>query len=311
MKQAIKIGSFAVIVAAILWSADGLLRRSLYELPATVIVFWEHVFGFVILLPFLVQKKHIFESISKQEWGALVGVSFLSGALGTVLYTKALLSVQFIPFSVVVLLQQLQPFFAIAAAATLLKERLGKHFWALTGIALFAAYFVSFPDIRVNLDTGDQTTIAALLAIGAAACWGVSTALSKYALRKIPVLHTTGIRFFFTAIFSFLFVVVQGNTALLGALDTTQWGAIVTITFTTGMGALALYYFGLQKIPASRSTLLELTWPLSAVLIGFLFLGERMTGTQILGAIALVVVMYFVAQSAEKSTIANHSPEQV
>lgn len=302
MKNSIKIGSLAVIVAAVLWSTDGLLRRSLYELPATVIVFWEHVVGFFILFPFLYWKRDIFKKISRKEWIALIIVSFLSGALGTILYTQALLSINFIPFSVVVLLQQLQPFFAIGAAGVLLKEPFGKHFWILTLTAIVAAYFVSFPEAVVNFSTGDKTTMAALLAVGAAASWGISTALSKFALQSVPVLAATGIRFFFTGVISFVFVLGQGNMSLLGALNPTQWGTIVVITFTTGMAALALYYYGLKKIPASRSTLLELTWPLSALLIGFFFLGERMTLSQAIASIVLIWVMYMVARNADSQS---------
>ncbi|MEK7557507.1 MAG: DMT family transporter, partial [Patescibacteria group bacterium] len=86
------------------------------------------------------------------------------------------------------------------------------------------------------------------------------------------------------------------------ALSGPQWGKIVAITFSTGLVALAIYYFGLKRIPASRSTLLELTWPLSAALVGFFFLGDRLTGTQWLGALVLIVVIYLVERDAERVT---------
>lgn len=301
MKKVIKYGSLAVIAAAVLWSADGLLRRSLYDLPATVIVFWEHVFGFAILLPYLITQKKVFATFTKKDWVALVVVSLLSGALGTVLYTQALLLIYFIPFSVVVLLQQLQPLFAIGSAEIFLKERLGKNFWMLALLALVAAYFVSFPNGHVNFDTGDKTWVAALLAVGAAACWGASTALSKYALLHVPVMAATGVRFFFTAIWSLVFVLVQQNTSQLFLLSGQDWGTIVAITCSTGMVALALYYFGLQKIQASRSTLLELTWPLSALFLGYFFLGEAIAFSQVLAAIGLMIIMYFVVKNADKA----------
>ncbi|HEX5797600.1 MAG TPA: EamA family transporter, partial [Candidatus Saccharimonadales bacterium] len=100
----IRFGSAAVVVAALLWSADGLLRRELYSLPASVIVFWEHLFGFIILLPFILASFKAFRQLTGKQWLAIGGVSFLSGALGTILYTAALTKIQFIPFSVVILL---------------------------------------------------------------------------------------------------------------------------------------------------------------------------------------------------------------
>ncbi|HUC20335.1 MAG TPA: EamA family transporter, partial [Candidatus Polarisedimenticolaceae bacterium] len=188
-------GSAAVITASLLFSLDGLLRRQLYSLPPSVIVFWEHVLGFVLLAPIVFLSIKQFKKLTVKQWRAVIGVSFLSGALGTILYTSALTQIQFIPFSVVVLLQQLQPIFAIAAAAILLKEPLTKKFFGLSALALAAAYFVSFPNLTVNWSTGNGTLIAALLALGAAIAWGSSTAFSKYALKGTSTLHVTAARF--------------------------------------------------------------------------------------------------------------------
>src|SRR5476651_1396858 len=123
----VKFGSVALIVAALLFSVDGLLRRHLFTLPAPVIVFYEHAFGFLVLLPFIVSSLKSFKKLTRKQVYAIVGVSFLSGAVGTILYTAALGRIKFIPFSVVVLLQQLNPVFAIGASGWLLKEPLTRR----------------------------------------------------------------------------------------------------------------------------------------------------------------------------------------
>lgn len=302
MKNKIYFGSLAVVLAAFLWSLDGLLRRSLYSLPPGVIVFWEHLLGLVVLLPLILPRMRALRSFTKKQWVAIVGVAFLSGLLGTLFYTAALGKIQYIQFSVVVLLQQLQPLFAIAFAGLLLKEPLTKRFGALTVIALVAAYFVSFPDLRVHLAQGSGNIVAALLALGSAVAWGSSTAFSKYSLRNMSTLHVTALRFAFTSFFAFGLVVVKGQTSILGRVTPSQWGYLLAITFSTGMIALAIYYFGLKRIPASRSTLLELTWPISAVALGYLFFNEQLAWTQILGSLVLIVTMIQVARDAQRIT---------
>jgi drug/metabolite transporter (DMT)-like permease len=302
----IKFGSVAVVFAALLWSVDGLLRRELYSLPASVIVFWEHLFGFIILLPFILASFKAFKKLTRKQWAAIIGVSFLSGALGTILYTAALTKIQFIPFSVVVLLQQLQPIFAITAAAILLREPLTRKFIGLAGLALVAAYFVSFPELKVELSTGNGTLVAALFAVGAAVAWGVSTAFSKYALKDTSSLHITAARFGFTPLFALLFVFLGGSAGALGdALTLDNFKYIIAITFSTGMLALLVYYFGLKRIPASRSTILELTWPLSAVFIGYFYLNQGLTLTQGLGALVLTGTIYLIARDANKLALAK------
>ena len=115
---------------------------------------------------------------------------------------------------------------------------------------MVAAYFISFPDLTVELNTGDGTLMAALLAVGAAAAWGTSTAFSKYALRDTSTLHITALRFGFTPLFALMFVFFDRQMPL-GSITTEQFKYIVAITFSTGMLALLIYYFGLKRIPAS------------------------------------------------------------
>lgn len=300
-----KFGSATLILAALLFSVDGLLRQHLYSLPAPVIVFYEHLFGFVILLPFILASLKAFKKLTRKQWLAITGVSFLSGAVGTILYTAALGRVQFIDFSVVVLLQQLNPIFAITAAALLLREPLTKRFLTLSTAALAGAYFVTFPHVSVNLSTGKGTVIAGLLAVGAAAAWGTSTAFSKYALKGTSTVHITALRFGITPFFALLFVLFSGSTQALGTITFEQFKYLAAITFSTGMVALLIYYFGLKRVAASRAAILELAWPLSAVLIGWWFQHKGFTPTQAVGAVVLTGAIYLIAHDANKAAAAK------
>jgi DME family drug/metabolite transporter len=294
MKRFAHGGALAVVLAALLWSVDGLLRRHLYSLPPSVIVFWEHCLGLVFLLPFLWKSREKFRELTKKQWWSMSLVALMSGALGTILYTAALGRIQYIPFSVVVLLQQLNPVFAIGAAALLLRERLTAKFLGLSLIALAGAYLVTFPHLTVNLATGKGTITAALLAVGAAACWGIGTAFSKYALRGTSYPHVTAIRFGLTAVISLGFVFGSGSAHAVSSLTQTQFFYLLAITCSTGLVALLIYYYGLQRVAASRAAVLELAWPLSAVLVGWLFLHQGLTLTQALGAVVLIGTTYLL-----------------
>lgn len=292
------LGSIAVIVAALLWSLDGLLRTQLYSLPPSTVVFYEHLLGLILISPFILATFKEFKKLTRKQWLAIGGVSLLSGALGTILYTAALAQTQYIPFSVVVLLQQLQPIFAITAAAILLKERITRRFLFLAAIALIAAYWVTFPTLAPNFSTGSGTLTAALFALGAAACWGISTVFSKYSLKNTSSLHITAIRFALTPIFALAFIAGLGQTASLTAVTPVQWQFIGIITLSTGFVALAIYYFGLKRVPASRSAILELTWPLSALVTGYLFLHQSLTPSQLAGAAVLLIAVILIARDA-------------
>ena len=291
-------GPIFIIIAALLWTFDGVIRRYLYELPPITIIFFEHLFGLVILFPF-VYKYILKAEFTKREWILLFVISILSGLLGTLWFTTALLKVHFISFSVVFLLQKLQPIFAISTARIFLKEKMSKLYviWAI--VALVSAYFVTFKDGLVNLETGEDTVIAALYALGAAFAWGSSTTFSKMLLVRIRPSVSTFYRFLFTIIIAFPVLLLFGYGNSLGAPTLSQFGLFALIAVSTGMVALLIYYKGLEKTPVHISTILELTFPFIAILIDMQVYHNTLSLSQWIAAIVLVFSIYQVSRLRE------------
>ncbi len=241
--------------------------------------------------------------MSRKEWLAIGTVSLFSGALGTILYTSALQQINYSSYSVVVLLQQqLQPLWAIATAALLLKEKITKNFiwWAV--VALTAAYLITFPNLRVNLATGSGTLFAGLLAIGAGLMWGSSTALSKYVLNKVTFLTGVAMRYFFAPIFALGFVFAGHQGKALFAINPQQFITLLLITFSTGLVALSFYYYGLKRTPARITTLCELVWPASAIFIDYFLYHKVLSPTQILGVVILLFAIYQITRPLKKES---------
>ncbi|KKS39691.1 MAG: DMT superfamily drug/metabolite permease [Candidatus Gottesmanbacteria bacterium GW2011_GWB1_43_11] len=291
-----KYGFLFIVVAATLWSLDGLLRRSLYSLPPTVVVLYEHIIGLVFLLPFALKHIPKLKTLDKKDIGAIIWIAFLGGVLGTVFYTTALGKINYIQFSVVILLQKLQPIFVILTAKLLLKEPITKNYliWAL--VAMIGAYFISFPTLSINFQNDLPTITAALFAVAAAFCWGSSTSFNKYALRKVPSEFALALRFLFTIPLAFIFVLFTNSTPALTALSNSQLSTLVLIALSTGMVAMVIYFRGLKYTPARLSAIAELAWPVSALFIGYYFFHERLVLTQIVGAAILLFSMLKVTR---------------
>lgn len=300
MKKLLAFGPLFVIIAALLWSFDGILRISLYTLPPAVIVFYEHLLGAIVLLFISFKWVKDLRKMTRKEWIAITIVALFSGALGTILYTGALGLVRYTQFSVVVLLQQLQPIWAIAAAALLLKEKITKQFLMYAVIALIAAYLISFRDLRVDLATGAGTVMAAGMALLAGFIWGSSTAISKFVLNKVSFLTATALRFYIAPVFAFLFILATNSTNSLFTLTTAQWGTLLLIIFSTGLVALGFYYYGLKKTPARITTLCELVWPASAIFIDYFLYHKTLSMTQIIGVALLLFAIYKVTKPLEE-----------
>ncbi len=298
------IGPMFIIIAALLWAFDGIIRRYLYSLPPITIIFFEHLIGLVILAPFA--WKYIRkEKLSKNDFWLLLLIAILSGLLGTLWFTTALLKVHFISFSVVFLLQKLQPLFAIASARIFLKEKILSAYipWAI--VALVSAFFVTFAGGIVNMKTGEGTIIAALYALGAAFAWGSSTTFSKMLLGKFSSTASTFYRFLFTTVIAFVVLLAFGYAPSLNLPTLPQYGLFALIAVTTGMVGLLIYYRGLAKTPVHVSTILELTFPFVAILVDMKIYHNTLATSQMVAAAVLVFSIYKIVRIQQKYGISK------
>ena len=282
--------SLAVIFAALLWSIDGFLRQELNTVPSILIVSLEHSIGAIIFLPFLVKSWESIRNLGQREWVSILWIAIFGGILGTFFYTKALGYVNYINLSVVVLLQKLQPVFAIALSSIILKEKLSNKFIILSLSAIIGAYLVTFGS-TLEFEWNDKTIIASLLALLSAFCWGSSTVLGKHALKSLPFEAVTSLRLTVTAFFTLIVLFATAEFSMVLELRSVQWQKILMIVFSSGSIALAIYYYGLQNLPASHTTIYELAWPLSALLLDWAVRGQLLNATQLLGALILLVSM--------------------
>ncbi|HYD35094.1 MAG TPA: DMT family transporter [Vitreimonas sp.] len=301
-------GPVLIVIAAILWALDGVVRRSLFTLPPITIVFLEHLIGTALLLP-LIAKEFLAQKFTSRIIGLAIAVSLLSSLLGTLWFTTALAKVNFISFSVVFLLQKLQPIFVILSATLLLKEKITPKYLQWAALAFVAAYFVTFKNGYVSFATGNQTVIAAGYALAAAAAWGIGTTLSKLLMREVSSNVATGLRFIGATIFGLLGVMVMGQSGSLSMVEPSQWARLVFIALSTGMVALWIYYRGLQKTEAKIATLLELVFPLLAVFIDAVIYKSFLAPSQYLAAVVLMFALYQIALLQKPEKVASQANE--
>jgi drug/metabolite transporter (DMT)-like permease len=285
-----KFAPLFVILGASLWGIDGvLLRPSLYSLPVLLVVFIESALVTIILTPFFIRKFKDLKKLEATDWMVFGGVAFFGGAVGTMAITKALFYVNFVNLSIVILIQKLQPVFAILLAALFLQERPPRQFFLWAVLAIIGAYFMTFGLSIPNFDTGDKTVVAAMFALIAAFSFGYSTVLSKRALKNVGFELGTYLRFAITTIFMFMIVLSFGEFGSINAINENQGITFLIIALITGGPAIFLYYYGLKHISASVSTICELAFPLTAVLLEYTLRGNILGGIQWIGVIILLL----------------------
>jgi len=119
-------GFTLVALAAALWGSDALFRLGLaLQLPAAAVVFAEHLILVVVTLPLLRRGLQAARSFVFRDWLALVVIGAGASAAATVFFTQAFV---YGNPTTPLLLQKLQPVFAVAAAHLLLGERLLRRY---------------------------------------------------------------------------------------------------------------------------------------------------------------------------------------
>lgn len=300
-----KLAPLFVIVGASLWGVDGIvLRPALYGLPVPLVVFIESSIVAILLTTVFARQIHKVKLLDRGDWLAFIGVAIFGGALGTMAITRALFYVNFVNLSIVILMQKLQPAFALGLAALILKERLPGVFFFWTGVALTGAYLMTFGAALPGMETGDKTVEAALFALLAALSFGFSTVLSKRALKNVDFGLGTYLRFLFTAILLFPFVLLMGYLPDISKISGHQAAVFMIIAFTTGGPAIFLYYYGLKKISASVAAICELSFPLTAVVLEYILRGHLLGFTQWIGVLLLFFSIIKVSniRTAENDT---------
>jgi drug/metabolite transporter (DMT)-like permease len=272
--------TWLVALAAALWGTDALLRLPLAgALPASTIVFWEHLIIVAVLVPFLPSAFRAFMAATVRDRLALVVIGAGASAIATALFTEAF---RFGDPVTPVVLQKLQPLIAVVVAALLLGERVRGGYWLFAVPALAGAWLMAFKN---PLDAAPQAVTAALLAVAAAALWALGTVLGRYVGRRTSPRDITVLRFAIGLPASAVVLALDGGPLLV---TPAQLGPLALLALVPGLLGLTLYYRGLRTTPAARATLAEMAFPVTAALIGVGLLGARLEPTQWLGLVVIV-----------------------
>ena len=288
-------GGFLLVAAgAALWGTDGLFRTALaFQMPAPVLVFWEHLVLVALTVPFLFRFLRHHTHLDLKDLLALLFVGAGASAVATILFTQAF---TYGDPTTVLLLQKVQPVIAVLGAYLLLGERLLPRYGWYFGFAVGGAYLISFPDPGA---VGVSRLAPALLALGAAVLWGLGTVMGRHLTRKIPTNELTALRFAIGLPAALAVLLLRNQAAEVLDISFADFGAVVLLALVPGLAALTIYYKGLAATPASSATLAELAFPLTAILIGWSVFDTVPTATQWVGIVALsatIVTMSWAAQ---------------
>jgi DME family drug/metabolite transporter len=276
-------GVVLISLAAAMWGLDGLIRRPLSDsTSAYTIVFGEHVVLVALTLPLLVPAFRALWRAGPAYVAAGIMVGAGASAIATILFTKALFHGDFIT---VVVLQKAQPLIVVIGAWLVLGERPRPGFaWFLLP-ALAGLWLIALPH---PLDPHARGLTPIVETLAAATLWGLGTVFGRFLGRRLAFEQVTTVRFAFGLVASACALPIVGASAFSDVHDS-FWIAVLALV--TGLLALGLYYYGLQRTPAPLAALGELAFPVTATLVGLYVFDDTLRWTQWLGVAVTVAVI--------------------
>jgi drug/metabolite transporter (DMT)-like permease len=302
--ERVKSGFWLVVLGAALWGIDPLFRIILLEsLTSTQIVLLEHVILFLVAAPVLWRNRSDLRGLRMTHLIALLFISWGGSALATILFTQGLAHGN---LNAVLLLQKLQPLFAIVMARIILKEMLPKYFGSLFVLAIFGTYLLTFGWTLPLEQMNDFVQVGSLLALGAAALWGGSTVMGSYLLRSMKYETVTSLRFILALPLLFMITLFEGHgwNLSMGAGAAFAVGINLLLqALLPGLLSLLLYYKGLSSTKASYATLAELSFPMVGVLINWVVFQQAVTITQLFGFVLIWFTLFYISRQKQEAEV--------
>lgn len=288
-------GTALVAFAASLWGFDQWIRASLHgRVSASTIVFGEHVLLVALTLPLVYGAFRALFRLGWRHLLAALAVGAGASAVATILFTEALFARG--DFVTPIILQKVQPVFAVIAAMVILGERPRALYPAYFATAVVGTYLMV---VQHPLHPHAHGLSTSLYALGAALLWALGTVFGRYLARDMRFEHVTTIRFTFGLAASGIALLVLGEPAF-SSWHNSRWIAVLALV--TGLAAMFIYYYGLQWTPAVLATIAELAYPVVGILIGYFRFDQALHRWQWVG-LALTSMVVVLLPSRPRDTV--------
>jgi drug/metabolite transporter (DMT)-like permease len=168
------------------------------------------------------------------------------------------------------------------------RERLGRVKWLAVVLALGGTA------LTVDLEAGAAKPEGILLGLLAALLYAVYVVLSARLAGEAGPLATSTLILCSASATMGVLVVMRG-----AAFPTTStgWVAVLALALVSTVAAVLLFFIGMVRIGPVNTSLMSTLEPLTAVVIGALFMGERLSARQLLGGLLILFAAVMLARA--------------
>jgi len=221
------------------------------------------------------------ERLTRRDW---LDVAWL-GVVGHCLYQLGFAGgVNLTSAANAALLMGATPVVVALLSSALGRERLTALHWAGVAMSVIGIYVV----VGRSASFGGQTFQGDLLVLGSVVCWSTYTLGAMRLIGRHSPLFITGLTMAIGGVPYMLIALPQMLATDWGAVSAWTWGALVWSGLFALNIAYLIWYMAVQRIGPSHTALFSNVVPIAAIAVAAVWLGEPITATRVVGAIAIV-----------------------
>lgn len=283
------------LILCLIWGTTWIfIKIGLRDLPPITFAAARFILAIAVLLPIIKLRKLPLPR-SLQEWRLIAVTGILQFSIN---YSSVFWSEQYISSGLAAVLQAMITVFGLVLAWIFLPaERITglKVFAVLLGISGVAVIF--FEQLRIE---NVMAFIGSVVIVVGAYAAAQGSILVK---AKAGGLHPASLVCFqmicgLPPIMAYA-LIQEGNPLHFNW----SWTAVVSILYLTVFGTIAafwLYYWLLSRIESTKAMMISLVTPLIAVIIGAVFLDERLPGTTLFGGVMIISSIGLIASKRNR-----------
>ncbi|MDA9521167.1 ABC transporter permease [Bradyrhizobium sp. CCBAU 11434] len=267
-------------VLSILWGGSFFFNgAALRELPPLTLVFLRVVLGATMLVP-LLRMQGIGFPKGVAGWTPF----FVIGLFNNVLpFSLIVIGQTFIPSGLASILNATTPLFTVMVMAAVGEEALQAR--RVAGVALGLLGVIILRGWGIETRTGQGLGI--LLCLGGALSYGFAALAARRLLKDSAPLGTATFQLMASTVMMAIVAGAAEQPWRLPVPDVTTWLAVLGLAALSTALAYIIFFQIIRRSGATNVMLVTLLIPVTAILLGWLVLGEPISMREIAGAIVI------------------------
>jgi drug/metabolite transporter (DMT)-like permease len=266
---------------SVLWGGSFFFNgMAVRELPPLTLVLLRVAFAAVLLLPLLRFYRIDFPK-GFSGWKPFFAIGLLNNVLP---FSLIVMGQTYIPSGLASILNATTPLFTVVVMATAGEEKL--HARRIAGVIVgLIGVIILHGEGFAGFETGQG--IGILLCLAAAFSYGLAALVARRLLSNSPAVATATFQLAASTVMMTIVAGAVDRPWQLPMPNATTWLAVIGLAALSTALAYIVFFQIVRRSGATNVMLVTLLIPVTAILLGYLVLGERISAREIIGAIVI------------------------